>query len=174
MSEDQNLIRLSKQGSREAFDALFSIHGARLHHFAVKLSGNRDTADDLVQDAFLAALSGVTALRNEGAFFTWLCGVVIRRHRDVQRKSRRDSQAVEDNFASADDHLDIDTALSALKTERREAFILVKVFGLTHAEAAQAMKRPEGTVKWLCSQAIAQLQESLKESYPYEYANKSR
>ncbi len=65
-------------------------------------------------------------------------------------------------------HPDVGRAIASLKPDQREVFVLVKVVGLTQAEAAQVLRKPIGTVKWLCSEAVRSLQLTLKEAYPHE------
>ncbi len=167
MEDDRLLIRRVRKGDREAFDVLFGRYGERVRAFALRLSGNEATADDLTQEAFLAALRSIAGYRGGAPFFSWLCGIVVRRHRDACRKVQPWVSLA--GVASPEEgHPDVDRAIAALKPDQREAFVLVKVVGLTQAEAAQVLRKPIGTVKWLCSEAVRSLQLTLKEAYPHE------
>lgn len=151
MSNDLQLIRRARAGDREAFDALFAEYCPRLMAFANKLTGDTEKAEDLVQDAFLAALTSFGAYRNHGAFFSWLCGIVVRRERDQRR-----SQKVEPIVAEHTEQgvgIEVREAIDSLAPKHREAFLLVKFLGLTYDEAGTVLQKPAGTVKWLCSEA---------------------
>jgi RNA polymerase sigma-70 factor (ECF subfamily) len=162
MDEDLQLIRRARKGQREAFDTLFERYGARLHGFAFRISNNTATADDLVQEAFLAAFRGLSGYKGGSSFFNWMCGIVVRKHRDSRRR-RPEAELSEEIAVICTESLDLDRAIDALKADQREVFVLIKVVGLTNNEAADALQKPVGTVKWLCAEAIRTLQISLKE-----------
>lgn len=162
MSDDLELVRRARKGEREAFDRLFERHSDRLIAFANRLTGDRSQAEDLVQDAFLAALKGLSGYHGNGSFFTWLCGIVIRKQRDIRRRPVREV-ALAEELGHEPELPEASRAIDALEAKHREAFLLVKVVGLTYDEAAQALKKPVGTVKWLCSEATAHLRSFLKE-----------
>ncbi|MEQ1933791.1 MAG: RNA polymerase sigma factor, partial [Fimbriimonadaceae bacterium] len=106
---------------------------------------------------------GLVGYRSGSSFFNWLCGIVVRKHRDSRRKHVESDLLLEDIASVCTETLDLDRAIDALKMDQREAFVLVKVVGLTHGEAAKALNKPVGTVKWLCAEAIRALKISLKE-----------
>lgn len=162
MSEDLDLVRRARKGDREAFDRLFERHSDRLIAFATKLTGNPSQAEDLVQDAFLAALRGLAGYRGKGSFFTWLCGIVVRKHRDSNRRAPREV-ALCDDIRQEPETNETAQAIESLDEKHREAFLLVKVVGLTYDEAGLALRKPAGTVKWLCSEASTILRSSLAE-----------
>lgn len=170
MHEDLDLIRRARKGEREAFDALFNSHGARLHKFALRISNNAATADDLVQEAFLAAFRGLSGYRGGSSFFNWMCGIVVRKHRDSRRGQIDSDLLILDDIGSVcTETLDLDLAIAGLNMDQKEAFVLVKVVGLTHREAADALRKPVGTEKWLCAEAIRALKITLKEGQINEH-----
>lgn len=162
MSDDLELVKKARKGDREAFDRLFERHSDRLIAFALKLTNDRSQAEDLIQEAFLAALKGLAGYHGKSAFFSWLCGIVVRKQRDHRRKLDREVALTED-LALAPEVPEAAQAIDSLEPKQREAFLLVKVVGLTYDEAGQALRKPAGTVKWLCSEAIAQLRSFLSE-----------
>lgn len=166
--DDQHLIRRIRRGEKEAFDALFDRYGARLRAFAFRLTGNENLADDLVQDAFLAAFRSFGGYRGDSPIFNWLCGIVVRRYRTQCRRSRSEPEITSEGFVEVADALDIERSVLALADGPREAFILVKVIGFTHVEAAGILKKPVGTVKWLVVEAVRLLRNTLNEVQTHE------
>lgn len=162
MSDDLELVKKARKGDREAFDRLFERHSDRLIAFALKLTSDRSQAEDLVQEAFLAALKGLAGYHGKGAFFSWLCGIAVRKQRDHRRKPDREVALTVD-LALPPEVPEAAQAIDSLEPKHREAFLLVKVVGLTYDEAGQALRKPAGTVKWLCSEATAQLRSFLSE-----------
>lgn len=161
MCEDLDLVKRARKGEREAFDELFQRHCDPLIAFALRITRDRSDAEDLVQDAFLAALNGLTGYKGKSTFFTWLCGVVIRRHRDLRRRPRL--SAVAESIENPPEVPEASQAIETLARKHREAFLLVKVVGLTYEEAGKVLRKPAGTVKWLCSEATARLRTLLSE-----------
>lgn len=173
MNDERVLIKRVRKGDREAFDVLFSRYGERVRAFALRLCGNESMADDLTQDAFLAAFRSIAGYRGGAPFFSWLCGIVVRRHRDALRRVPTE-WGLEARVSPAEEgHPDVDRAIAALKPDQREVFVLIKVVGLTQTEAAQVLRKPVGTVKWLCYEAVRSLQLTLKEAYPHELKRSS-
>lgn len=78
-----------------AFDRLVVEHLPAALRFAIRLTGDRETAEDLVQDALLRAARGWPAFRGEAAFRTWFSRIVINAFRDRLRRSPLKSMAEE-------------------------------------------------------------------------------
>lgn len=81
-----DLISRAQAGDSEAFDILCREHGGRLLRQAIGLCGDASAAEDLVQETFLAAWRSISRYNAGCRFFTWLCSILIHRHRNVLRK----------------------------------------------------------------------------------------
>ncbi|MEP6914678.1 MAG: sigma-70 family RNA polymerase sigma factor [Acidobacteriota bacterium] len=74
LSNDLHLARRLVQGDERAFDAFFSEYFPRLYRFArVRLGGDENAAEEVVQAALIRAVAKVHTYRGEAALFTWLC-----------------------------------------------------------------------------------------------------
>ena len=113
-------------------------------------------ADDLAQDAFLAAFEQIAEFRGEGAFQGWVKRIAARLYvRRWRRDSRLDLMAdppepegeIGGGDAGVINRIDLDEALRALSDVERVCVSLCYGGGLSHAEAAQALNTPLGTVK---------------------------
>lgn len=85
-SDGPDLIGRARSGDSEAFDALCREHGDRLLRQAIALSRDVGTAEDLVQETFIEAWRSLPRYHGGCRFFTWLCSILIHRHRNVLRK----------------------------------------------------------------------------------------
>lgn len=148
------------------FDRLHAEHGAALFRFCWRLCGDRARAEDLAQDAFVAALRSRDRFRQAASPKTWLFGIALnlvrkdRRRRVLERAFRLASSSSPD----PDGSLDLGRAIDALPPRLREPFLLVKGEGFTSAEAGSVLGLPEGTVRAQVHEAIVRLRLQLQPS----------
>lgn len=81
-----DLIGRAQAGDDAAFEELCRQHGDRLLGQALALSGGLAPAEDLVQETLLAAWRSLPRYNRRCRFFTWLCSILIHRHRNSLRK----------------------------------------------------------------------------------------
>lgn len=150
---DVELAALAATGDRAAFGELVRRHGSAVRGLLRRLGADPATADDVAQDAFLVGFEQIAEYRGEGAFAGWIKKTAARLYlRKIKRDSRlifsesAPSQAVEGG-ASAGDRLDLDEALKTLSRGERICVSLCYGADWSHAEAAQALNIPIGTVK---------------------------
>ena len=156
-AHDLELVALAASGSRAAFGELIRRHGSAVRGLLRRMGADPALADDLAQDAFLAAFEQIGDFRGEGTFQAWLKRIAarlyVKRWRREARVDRLDEPAERD---AADLHLseaetlariDLDEALQLISDAERVCVTLCYGAGLSHAEAAQALNTPLGTVK---------------------------
>jgi len=145
-------VRRARAGDPVAFEELVRAHQADVYRLAVHLVRDRQTAEDVTQEAFLHAYRSLRRFRGQSRFSTWLyritrnCAVDAIRRRERQR--RLAERAVEEH-PEPDPSLRaaLSSALDGLPSELREGFVLIEVFGLSYREAAQIMGVLPGTLK---------------------------
>jgi len=159
--------------TREARFAHFvEVHRERAVGLAWRLlGGDRAVAEDVAQQAFLAAWRALPRFRDEAALSTWFHRIVVRQVRSHQRWSnvrRRLGWKVADPAAvppaPTKDHglqRRIGEALMTLSAGQREAFVLVHLEGMTITEAAEATGRAPGTLKSHLHRALKSLRAQL-------------
>ncbi|WP_055550777.1 sigma-70 family RNA polymerase sigma factor [Streptomyces sp. NBRC 110028] len=145
--------------------------------YVVHLSGDPQSAHDLTQDTFARAFAGLHRFEGRASARTWLLSIARRAVADsfryaaarprladtpdwqaaVERTQPRDLPGFEDGV----DLLDL---LAALPDERREAFVLTQIAGLSYEEAAAFTGCPVGTVRSRVSRARAALERQLLEA----------
>jgi RNA polymerase sigma-70 factor, ECF subfamily len=129
----------------------------RLRRYARALAGQRDDADDLVQDTLERAWSRLHLWRGVADMRAWLFGIMHNLHVDGARRRRiatvpidEESQAAEPQAAAAPYDrlvlLDLQSALDALPVEQKEVLLLVGLEDMSYADAARTLGVPIGTV----------------------------
>jgi len=144
-------------GQTDDFRALIERHQQSVFRFASKLLGNRESAEDVTQEVFLAAFINLpTYDSSRAALSTWL--FTIARNRCInlleQRRTLPHNQldtlldvALTDPIVSQELSQQLDRALAALPVEQRSAFLLAEVEELPYAEIARIEQTSLGTVK---------------------------
>lgn len=153
---EQEWIRAARAGSAPAFARLVGAHQSAVRAFLRRtLSGGWAEADDVAQETFVSAWQALPRLRDDQGFRAWLLGIAWRRAQDRIRQARRGAArdqawlevtpSVEG--ASPADRLAVRQALADLAPDVRASVALCLADGWSHAEAAQALGLPLGTVK---------------------------
>lgn len=154
-ADDTKLVRRARGGSDTAFAMLVDRHQQGLRQFLRRTLGNEADADEMAQEAFLAAWSNLRRLRDTGGFRPWLYGIAWRKAKGHQRRAVR-ARAREDAFAETQDQthtpereaaLTLQNALGQLSENEAAALSLCLGAGLSHREAATALEMPLGTLK---------------------------
>lgn len=87
--EEKKLIRLSQEGDEEAFGLLVNKYQGKVFCLAYCFTHNRETADDLAQEAFIKAYFGLSRFKFKSTFGTWLYRITINTIKDHLRKKER-------------------------------------------------------------------------------------
>ncbi len=151
---DVELASLAAAGDRQAFGELVRRHGSAVRALLRRMGVDASEADDLAQDAFISAFESVAEFRGEGTFGGWVKKIAARaRIRRVQRnkqlRSRLETPDLTETPPPQDPgrRMDLDEALKGLAESERLCVSLCYGAGLSHAEAAEALNLPLGTVK---------------------------
>lgn len=151
-------------------DTLVDDHLVPLYRFAVRLSGSREDAEDLVQETFLIAHQKLHQLRDERTAFAWLLRILRScRARQLERKPAALPLHAEDGIEDPRGSDEIDevdperlaAVLAALPEEFREPLLLYYFEDLSYKEIADFVECPIGTVMSRLSRAKAYLRAQL-------------
>ena len=153
---DMELAAACAAGDRPAFGELVRRHGSSVRALLRRMGADSATADDLAQDAFIAAFERIAEFRGEGAFAGWVRRIAARLY--VRRFRKRlviDGAAQLDEAAelggpgegAAAAKIDLDGALASLSPAERVCVSMCYGAGLSHPEMAEALGAPLGTVK---------------------------
>ena len=163
---DLDLVALAVAGDRAAFGELVRRHGSAVRALLRRMGAAPDLADDLAQDAFLAAFEQIAEFRGEGTFQAWVKRIAARAYVRRWRKGARESLTAEPPETAVETPdpsraLDLDAALASLSTAERLCVSLCYGAGLSHAEAATALNAPLGTIKSHVKRGLDKLRDRL-------------
>jgi RNA polymerase sigma-70 factor (ECF subfamily) len=83
------LVERARRGDVEAFDELYRVHRDRVYTLCSDLCGNRELAEDLLQETFVRTWRGLRRFGGRSSFATWVHRIAINVCRDAARKARR-------------------------------------------------------------------------------------
>ena len=167
MEQDAQLVQQCLQGDGSAWEELVRRNTRRIYNICYRFTGNRTEAEDLSQDVFLRVYRTLGSYRSaHGGFATWATSVTRNLLIDHYRRTKRDritdslddKMAVVENKEAAGRRPDeqallgelskqVQSALTRLSPELREAVILRDLQQLEYAEIQTELSVPEGTVK---------------------------
>ncbi|SCL34611.1 RNA polymerase sigma-70 factor, ECF subfamily [Micromonospora pallida] len=159
----------ARSGDPVAQAAFVRLTQAEVWRFVAALI-DPDNADDLTQETYLRAFRALPAFEGRASARTWLLGIARRACADhlrtVVRRRRLDerlaAQAHTDRpHPDPAGHLGAADLLRRLPAERREAFVLTQVLGLSYAEAAAVGDVPVGTIRSRVARARGDLIEAV-------------
>lgn len=154
--DDADLVMAARRGSDAAFARLVERHQAPVRAFLRRTLGGRfDLADDLAQDVFVAAWRSLHRLKDPAGLRSWLFGIAWRRAQDAIRSAlrgqARDRAWLEVQEPTAGlapvDRIALEEAMAGLVPDQRACVALCLADGWSHAEAAETLGLPLGTVK---------------------------
>lgn len=157
---DEYLVTAARAGDRDAIARLVSRYQPRLFRHAWRVIGDTERAKDIVQEAWIEILRGLTRLDDAAAFPAWSYRIVTRRCRRLFQRSAREplepEEADEGASLEAADHGSVELVVDAtrvmavvatLPAPQRAALALFYTEDLSVAEIAIALDVPPGTVK---------------------------
>ncbi|MGA0604436.1 RNA polymerase sigma factor [Phenylobacterium sp. VNQ135] len=168
---DEALVAAARRGQAEAFSRLVERHQQALRAFLRRTGGDWALADDLAQETFVVAWSRLDQLKSGASVRAWLCGIGYRKHLSALRSGRRDrareaAYEAERAHVSArfeDERLTLEAALGELAPDQRACVALCLAGDFSHAEAAEALGLPLGTVKSHVTRGRARLLQVLED-----------
>lgn len=167
------IARVVADDDRCAFAALVRLHQASVRRFLCRLcGGDWARADDLAQETFWKAYRHMGSFRGEGQFLGWLLRIAWqlfvseqrRKHVVLHGREPREDEwpATDDTSAQVIDHHTFDQLLRVLRDEERAAVVLHYRHDLAHADIADTLQLPLGTVKSLLLRARQKMQHAVE------------
>lgn len=174
-ASDSALISRVLEGEIQVYAQLVARHRDRLGRFAMHMLGNREDAEEALQDAFVRAYRALGSCEDPERFGAWLFRILTNRCRTMRvRRTRRHQTFVQDEIAlesAAEQHPaensalreEIARALERLDSAQREAFLLKHVEGLEYEEMAEITGVGISALKMRVKRACDRLRELLSE-----------
>jgi RNA polymerase sigma-70 factor (ECF subfamily) len=151
--EDVALSRRAAAGDGAAFAMLVEKYELPLRSFLARM--DRNEADDIAQEAFLKAWRFAGSYDGRARYSTWLTRIAWHCRIDASRKSPEPSEPESFQGADSGARADVQDMLNRLSERERAALVLCEGHGWTHAEAAELLDLPLGTLKSQVARAKA-------------------
>ena len=152
---------------------LYRMYVKAMFNIAVRMTGEKEKAEDVLQEAFLKAFSEIENLKNEKAFGGWLKRIVINRCIDVMRKEKyvlQDMETLSEQHheiaVEIDEQVDpemVHQQIKKLPEGARQILVMRALEGYKHAEIGEQLGISESTVKTQFFRAKQLLGKMIKE-----------
>ena len=183
--DEARMVAYALEGDLDAFNRLVLAYQDIAYNVAYRVTGERTSAEDAVQDAFLKAYRKLKTFRG-GSFKAWLLRIVTNACLDELRRQKRrpiaalqpqddfdeeiespawledPGESPEEAAVRAELSQSIQDCLNGLDTDFRLVVVLVDIQGMDYAEASIAAETPLGTIKSRLARARVKLQDCLK------------
>jgi RNA polymerase sigma-70 factor (ECF subfamily) len=187
--DEKELVKRAQSGDFDAFNRLITEQKDKIYRLALKLTGNREDAEDIVQETFLKAVDNIDKFRLESSFGTWLYTIAlnsVRAHMGTRKRMNLkpfeeylpSGHSVETTHAQLFDWSDphklfeqkqldqiIETALAAMPKKYSIPFMLRYMEDLSVKEVAKIMKLSLPAAKSRILRARLALREQLAEHF---------
>ena len=179
MEDDREQVRRAQQGDLGAYEQLVQRYERRAYGLAFSLMGNREDAEDMLQESFFQAFRALARFRGESSFRTWFYRILINRCRSEKRKKswarlfirEEKEETMEEEVLVQETPRDqaslselskkIGEAVKALPFQQRLVFTMKALQGMKVNEISEVLHLKAGTVKAHFFQATQKLQRSL-------------
>ncbi len=174
-ADPERLLLLCASGDHDAFRGLYERCGGRLYGLALRITRQPALAADAMHDAFIQVWQQASRYDPaRGDAEAWLIGLVRYRALDIVRRRGRDTLGYEPDDAPDDAPGPLERliggseadalrrCLATLDIERQRLLTLAFTDGLSHAELAERLGAPLGTVKSWIRRSLAALRECLQ------------
>jgi RNA polymerase sigma-70 factor (ECF subfamily) len=170
---DEALAERVRRGDAEAFDTLVSRHLRRAYGVAYRLLGQREDAEDLVQEAFLAVLERIDTFQAGRSFAPWFYRILVNRGLNAHKaRAVRVTKEIPVSAAARGPSPERAAEQEELRRELRSALeglperqrVIVELFeleGFRSPEIAGILEISEGTVRWHLHEARRMLRRVL-------------
>ncbi|OFW39733.1 MAG: RNA polymerase subunit sigma-24 [Acidobacteria bacterium RIFCSPLOWO2_12_FULL_60_22] len=190
-SDDLELVQRAKQGSLDAFNALVNRYEGKIFRLTQHITGNREDAEDALQETFLKAFSHLSQFQGDSRFYTWLVRIAVNESLMKLRKRKTAGTVSLDEPVETEDDLIpreiaawdpnpeqryaqqefreiLDRAVHSLPALFRPVFILRDMDQLSTEETAEALNLTVPAVKSRLLRARLQLREKLSKYFQRE------
>ena len=157
------LVVRAREGDIDAFESLVDRYETKLLRFCLRTLGDREDAEDVVQDTLVQAWKSMNALTEPAAFGTWIYRLASNKCTDMLRRRMArpsDTQDPDDMSVHADGRVSVEKSVEArtalehfsgvlqtLSSEQRVTWVLHQMEGLSYAEVAATLGISEGSVR---------------------------
>jgi RNA polymerase sigma-70 factor, ECF subfamily len=156
-ADESHALTQASRGDRGAFERLYRMHAGWVYGLCLRLTGQRELAEDCTQESFVAAWRALPGFEQRSEFSTWLHRIAVntvlarrRRTGNLLLLSAEEHAAEMQEIAGAADAagpIDLERAIARLPAGAREVLVLVGIYGYSHEEAGAMLGIASGTCK---------------------------
>ena len=166
-TSDEALVASARAGSRDALETLFSRHWPSAWRIAWGVTGSREAAEDVAQEAVLKAFGALNSFDGRRPFGVWLHRIVVNRAIDHVRRERHhapmdEARTIGYDLEAAVADPTLQAAIGALTPDRRAVVVLRYGLDFTPSEIGMLLDLPVGTVHSRLARALADLRQTLE------------
>jgi RNA polymerase sigma-70 factor (ECF subfamily) len=166
---ETEIVEQALCGGSEALEALLAASWVRGYRLALHLTRDPSLAEDVAQDACLAAARSLSKLREPSRYLPWFYQIVYRFAKQHLRKSRPSTASLPEDLpasrsVTAEEHMDLEAALGALPERLRTTLVLYYWAGLSAPEIAHVMGTTATATRFRLTDARRRLQRLLRVS----------
>lgn len=162
--DELELINKAKAGNKSALNTLLVENLNILKGYVVKMVGEHDLAQDIIQDTLLKAVLNINKFEPRAKFSTWMIKIATNVYRDYLRKNKPfllidenlvdKGNQVEDIVIANYEYKELMEIIMKLPYEKRAVFILKHYYGYKYEEISEIVNCPLGTVRSRLHNAI--------------------
>ena len=176
VADHPDLVARSREGDERAFASLVERYHPVVFRWAIGLSGDRDEAEDIVQEVFVRVHRKLSSFRGDGPFDAWLYRITRRVAIRMSRTSRSPTVAASEDVYVTDPGARVDrerafalirAAALTLPMRQREVFVLCDLEGRTPAEVAHMLGMKDVSVRGSLFKARASVRRTILATHPY-------
>ncbi|MEN6311624.1 MAG: sigma-70 family RNA polymerase sigma factor [Acidobacteriota bacterium] len=177
---EKELVDMVLAGRVEAFEPLVTPYRRPLLALACRLTGNREEAGEVVQEALLRAFKHLRRYDASRSFRNWLFQIAANEARDRLRKRRREAHLLEEagrglaagrsaeaGCLAREIRSDLEKCLAVLGPREREVFILRDIEELDVRETARALACSSISVRVTLSSARRKIRDVIRDKFPH-------
>ena len=180
--DERDMIERASRGDAAAFNHLMAQHERRMYAVALRMCGNREDAQDCLQEAMLHVYRAIGGFKGQSSFSTWVYRITMNTCLDeLRRKKNRQNTSLDNlldmGWSPADEsnapekqamrselRRNLNRAIQELPEEMRSAVVLRDIQGFSYDEIARMLEINVGTIKSRISRGREKLREKLKEN----------
>jgi RNA polymerase sigma-70 factor (ECF subfamily) len=176
---EHDLIKRARNGEERAFEQLMEAHENRMYAVSLRMCGNREDAQDCLQEAMLRIYKAMSSFKSQSSFATWAYRITMNtcldelRRRKVRTSASLDSM-LETGWAPSDEtdtpehhalrseqRRALERAIKDLPDDMRAAIVLRDVQGFSYEDIARILETNAGTIKSRISRGREKLRDYL-------------
>ncbi|MCK6256000.1 RNA polymerase sigma factor SigY [Fictibacillus sp. KIGAM418] len=172
--EEKDLVKKAKNGDQHSLSLLLQQNYSILFHYVLKITMNRSTAEDLVQETMLKCIQKIGLYEGKSKFSSWLISIAshlyidqFRRKKTEQKYQEREQESRNLKWKAVfinEEWNEVLDTVSLLNEETRIPLILKHYYGYTYDEIGKMLNIPAGTVKSRVHTGLRFIRKELGES----------